>query len=356
MAKIAILSFYSGQIDRGVETFVYELSKRLIPKHQVTVFQAGKIIQNQNVRTYQYNFKVKNQKSKENILTRFYLDSESLKILLFTLSTISKITKGKFDVIIPVNGGWQSLILRICSKLTGSKVLVTAHAGIGADDAWNIFTRPDVFVALTKEETEWARNISSEVNIQNIPNGVDLSKFNPKIKAKNIGLAKPIVVCSSALVPYKRIDMTIRAVAKTKDMSLLLLGDGVLSGQIDSLGKRLLGTRYLRLTPNYADMPSLYRTGDVFTLASKTEAFGISYLEAMACNLPVVTTNDGSRSEIVGNAGIMTEVTNAEKYAKDLQIAQKTKYRNIPYDQALKFSWNKIALKYSNLISQLAKN
>ena len=73
----------------------------------------------------------------------------------------------------------------------------------------------------------------------------------------------------------------------------------------------------------------------------------------MACNLPVVATNDSSRAEIIGSAGILTDPANIEQYAKDLELAVKTNYKNIPYTQALKFSWNKIAQSYADLISQL---
>ena len=124
-------------------------------------------------------------------------------------------------------------------------------------------------------------------------------------------------------------------------------------GFIDILGKRLLGKRYLRLVIPYEQIPSYYRAAKVFTLASKTEAFGISYVEAMACNLPVVTTSDKSRHEIIGDAGILTHPEDINQYATDLEIAAKTHYRNIPYNQALKFSWNKTAEMYLELIRHI---
>src|SRR3990167_4080089 len=100
--------------------------------------------------------------------------------------------------------------------------------------------------------------------------------------------------------------------SKRKNLSLLVLGDGQLHGAIDTLGKRILQGRYLRLVVPYKQIPSYYRSGSVFTLASETEAFGISYVEAMACNLPVVTTADDSRAEIIGPAGILTNPNNIE--------------------------------------------
>ncbi len=353
MANIAILSFYSGIVDRGVETFAYEISKRLSKKHRITIFQAGSRIQNPDIRTYQIKSFAKIPHATGNLLSKIYLDMQSFKILFFTVKTFSKLKSGKYDVIVPLNGGWQIVLIRIFAVITKSKILVSGHAGIGADDAWNIFFHPDVFIALTHAEEKWAKRLTNEVKIKTIANGVDLSRFHPKVKPKKIKLSKPIAICTSALVPYKRIELTIKAVSKCKNLSLLLIGEGQEQGYLDTLGKRLLGSKYLRLVVPYQEMPRYYKVADVFTLASKSEAFGISYTEAMACNLPVVTTNDHSRAEIIGDAGILTDPQNTEMYAKDLQIALKTNYRNTPYNQALKFSWNKIALLYSNEIDEI---
>lgn len=360
MANIAICSFYSGVVERGVETFAYEVSKRLIKKHQITIFQAGSTHFWKKAQTKTSHLKVKEikafaqpPKSRKGFLGKLYLDLPSFKILLFSLRILPYFLKGKFDLVIPLNGGWQTLIFRIFSKFTQTKLLISGHAGIGSDDAANLLLRPDVFVALTQAQADWVQKLTPEVKTVVIPNGVDLFRFNPKIKPKDLPLEKPIVICASALVSYKRVDSTIKAVARAKNLSLLVLGDGEMRGFIDILGKRLLGRRYLRLVVPYEQIPSYYRAAKVFTLASKTEAFGISYVEAMACNLPVVTTNDSSRQEIVGDAGILTDPSNIDLYAKDLSIASQINYKNIPYTQALKFSWNKVAQKYSSLIETM---
>lgn len=354
MKKIAILSFYSGIVERGVENFTYEIANRLSQKYSVTVFCSGQINPEKfKVKVYKSNASIPKQTS--GLFSKFYLDLQSFKILFFSLKIIPEIIAGKYDLIIAGNGGWQTVVFRIATKITKAKLLITGQAGIGSDDAWNLFFRPDAFIALTSAQLNWARRLTHEVKSYLIPNGVDLSLFNPKVKKRQLNLKKPIVVCASALVPYKRVDLSIKAVAKAGNMSLLVLGDGQLKGSIDSLGKRLLGDRYRRLVVPYKEIASYYRSADVFTLASQTEAFGISYIEAMACNLPVVTTTDSSREEIIGNAGILTDPENIEKYAKDLKIAAATNYKNKPYAQSLKYSWNKIAAIYIDLITDILK-
>lgn len=55
------------------------------------------------------------------------------------------------------------------------------------------------------------------------------------------------------------------------------------------------------------DLPLLYNCADLFVYPSLYEGFGLPPLEAMACGVPVVTSNTSSLPEVVGNAGIMVE-------------------------------------------------
>lgn len=354
MKKIVILSFYSGVVDRGVETFAYEISKRLSQSFNLTLLCGGKL-QPQKFKVKAIKSWASQPKSSKGLLGKFYLDVQSMKIVFFTIKSLNFLIKEKPKLVIPLNGGWQVVILKTLSKFLGFKILISGHAGIGADDAWNLLWRPDIFIPLTSAQSIWAKKLTPEVKMVVIPNGVDLHRFNPKIKPEMVSLQKPIVICASALVPYKRVDLAIRAVAKAGGLSLLVLGDGEQRGAIDSLGKRMLGKRYMRLSVPYQKIPSFYKSCDVFTLASQTEAFGIAYIEAMACNLPIVTTKDKSRTEIVGDAGILVNTNNLNKYAKALQYAAKKDFKNKPYSQSLKFSWNKIAENYVSVIQTLVK-
>src|SRR3990167_680824 len=214
MSKIAFLSFYSGFVERVVETYVCELGTRLAKKHEVTVFQGGKShLWYGQAKIDQNNFKVNDINSigsgfnfGNTFLRKFYLDWWSLKILLFSLKAVFKVTRGKYDLVVPMNGGWQTVIYRLLSKFRNFKILISAQAGIGRDDAWNLFWKPDIFVALTKVEEKWANRFAPEVKKTLIPNGVDLFKFNPKVSPKKLALKAPIVVCAADFgVKFKKI-------------------------------------------------------------------------------------------------------------------------------------------------------
>ena len=346
--KIAFLNIYQGIVSRGAENFVKEVSSRFKEKHQVDVFSAEGKISEQKARS-QTPLTLWGK-----ILYKFFLDSHSRRVLLFTVSVLPKILKKNYDWIIPVDGGWQVLVLKICQvfKLAKFKILVSGQAGIGRDDLRNLRMRPDVFVALTQRAEKWAKEIVPKVRVVYIPNGVDLKKFNPKVKPAKINLEKPIIICVAGLNPYKRVDLTIKAVAELEKGSLLVLGDGPEREKIKSLGQKLLGQkRFLRTTIPYEEVPSFCTACDLFTLVSESsEAFGSAYLEAMASGLPVVATDDENRREIIGGAGIFINPENLEEYAQALEKALEIDFGNKPCQQAQKFSGDKIASQYEEIM------
>ena len=359
--KIAILSFYSGHSKRGVETFVEDFSKRLSGKYKVIIYQTGKTATEKRI-TEKINMAINwNKKSFSTGFFRYlYLDYFSRKIFKFTIEALKQAKKMNPDIIIPVNGGWQTLLCRLFCWLYGKKMVIAGHAGFGWDDRFNLYCYPDAFVALSGKSAKWAKKVCPIAKIAEIPHGVDLHQFTPVGKKINLNLQKPIILSVSALQDYKRIDKTIKAVAGLEKGSLLLIGTGDKQQQkkIDLLGNNLLGNkRYLRIQVNHRDIPKYYRSADLFTLVSgPSEAFGLVYLEALAGNLPVVATDDELRHEIVGQAGLFVkEPIETEKYTDALQKTLDKKWGNIPRKQAEKFSWDKAAEKYEKLFESLNK-
>lgn len=348
--KIAFLNIYQGVVSRGAENFAKEISSRLNEKYKVVIYSASGKITEEKARS-QTPLTLFGK-----ILYKFYLDAHSRRVFWFTFSVLPDVVRNKYDWVIPVDGGWQLLILKLVQlmKLGRFKILVSGQAGIGRDDIRNLRMNPDVFVALTRRAEEWAKEVRGRdgVRVEYIPNGVDLERFNPEVEPVKLNLEKPIVICVAGLNLYKRVDLTIGAVSKLKKGSLLLLGDGPERDRIDELGNKLLrDRRYLRTTVAYDDIHKYYAAADLFTLVSESsEAFGSAYIEAMACGLAVVATDDEMRHEIVGEAGLFVDPTNIESYVETLKKALKIDWDDKPRQQAEKFSWDKIASQYETIM------
>jgi len=347
--KIAFLTLYSGFVNRGVETFVKEVAGRLAKNHEVVVFQAGPSKGGEKYKVVQTKILLDwTQKDASGTLKRkFFVDYWSRATLRFVLKILPALWQRKFDVIIPTDGGWETLICRILTWLQRKKMIISGQSGPGYDDRWNLFWCPNTFVALTSQAEKWVERACFRVKVVMIPNGVDLEKFTPTLRPKQIGLPKPIILCASALTPSKRIDLTIKAVAKLENASLLVVGEGDLKDELEKLGKKLLGKRFLLTSAKHEEMPHFYAAADLFTMVSVPwEAFGIVYVEAMASGLPVVATDTEARREIMGEAGLFVEPTDLFNYCAVIKKALEINWGEKPRQQAQKFSWDKITFQY----------
>lgn len=319
--KVAILSYYSGSVNRGVETFVSELSSRVKPDFNVKVYQQkpGKIIMPDK-------------------------PFNSLVIAFFSLRILFSLAFNPPDILIALNNNWMSLFSKIFCFFFKSKLILAGFAGIGRIDKLNLWLNPDSFICCTQAQANWAKTINSRAKLTTIPIGVNTDRFKPEGKKIALNLKPPIVLCVAGPEKYKRVDLAINAVKPTK-ASLLVVG--AQSTSTNKLGKKILGQRYQNLD-------SVYRSVDLFTLPSEsTEAYGITILEALASGLPVIVNNDSIRQELVGQAGVLIDPSHLNLYTQTIIENLASKNKPIFRHQALKFSWDRIAEQYQQLWQSL---
>ena len=337
--KIVFLILKRGEGIRGAEVFVQEVSKRLGVRNKVDVI-TGKV----------------GDLPRWPLLWRAYLDPWGLAVAWFTLKKAPTLWSEKYDVVVPVNGGWQPAIVRLLTWLRGGKMVISGQSGKGWDDRNNLWCFPNMFVSLSTKLKNWAKAANPFVKVEQIPNGVDLIRFNPSGKKVDFKLERPVILSVGALEEDKRMDLVLKAVARFSQGSLVVVGRGSQEGKLAAMGERLLKGRFLITSFDFDMMPQVYRGADLFTLASPWyRSFEIVIVEAMASNLPVVVNNDEIRAEIVGDAGLLVDPTNSEEYAGIIKNALDKHWGEKPRMRAKKFDWDEIAGQYEELFESLTK-
>lgn len=102
------------------------------------------------------------------------------------------------------------------------------------------------------------------------------------------------------------------------------------------------------------DLPAIYSQCDIFLYPSLRESFGIPMLEAMSCNVPVITSNTSSMPEIAEDAAHIINPFNPEEITQGIiEILNNEAYRKSLCDKGMKrskqFSWKNMAKEYLKL-------
>lgn len=149
---------------------------------------------------------------------------------------------------------------------------------------------------------------SSEEKIEKIPNIMtdmeEVTEQEAKKIIENLGIEKDYILSLSRLHPIKNIDDLIKAFDRIKDeyeIDLVIAGDGE---EEDDL-KRLVNDLDLKERVHFVGRvegktkTALYKEASIFGLQSSREGFGITLLEAMSQQTPIVASNVGGIPEVV---------------------------------------------------------
>jgi glycosyltransferase involved in cell wall biosynthesis len=291
------------------------------------------------------------------LLRRFSTHPEvALEYLTSFFPSATRLLKFPADLIFPCNDYGGLAMAAFIRALLGTPILFTEHHGLIAEGNLlkrNLRFRPNRLVVFSEQIANFARNLQPTQPVSVIPNGVNLERFTPEGVSLDTGLTGVVVLCVASLKrgSYKRVESVIEAVSRLPQASLLLCGDGSDRDYFQSLGNKLLGVkRFAIYTVTHEQMPEVYRSANVFTLPSLNEPFGLSYLEAMACGLPVVAPDDQMRRYLVGNGGIFCDVTEPDIYSRAIAEAVSQDWGDKPRQNALRFGWDAIAISYRDLI------
>ncbi|MCH1543786.1 MAG: N-acetyl-alpha-D-glucosaminyl L-malate synthase BshA [Bacteroidia bacterium] len=234
---------------------------------------------------------------------------------------------------------------------------------------WSI-NNSDAVTAVSKslvEDTLEHFQVKGEVLV--IPNFIDFDRFNKKPKEHFKKAIAPnnekILVHTSNFRKVKRVDDVIRLfhiVQHEIPSKLLLIGDGPERSNIEKTCRELKVCDKVTFLGKQEAIEEILSVCDLFILPSERESFGLSALEAMACEVPVISTNAGGLAEvnIHGKTGYTSEIGNYEEMAQfALDLLQNDKklesFRHAALEQANKFNLEDIRLQYIELYKKLIK-
>ncbi|GAC1305391.1 MAG: N-acetyl-alpha-D-glucosaminyl L-malate synthase BshA [Mucilaginibacter sp.] len=164
-----------------------------------------------------------------------------------------------------------------------------------------------------------------ENDIRVIPNFIDLSRFNLKAKdhfKKAIApFGEKIIVHTSNFRKVKRTEDVIKIFAKLIKKipaKLLMVGDGGERSSCEELARELGVGEDVRFLGKQDAIEEILSVSDLFLMPSESESFGLAALEAMACKVPVISSNAGGLPElnIDGVTGFLKDVGDVDGMAE----------------------------------------
>ncbi|MFK7829779.1 MAG: glycosyltransferase family 4 protein [Congregibacter sp.] len=155
-----------------------------------------------------------------------------------------------------------------------------------------------------------------EKNIQLVYNGIDTAIFRPHAEISRKPLQ--LMTTASADAPLKGLRYLLEAykvlLMSYPELELLVVGRLEPGGKTEQLLDRLELRDRVRFVSGIStgQMVRYYAEATVAVVPSVYEGFGLPAGEAMACAVPVVSSNGGALPEIVGDAGILVPKANTE--------------------------------------------
>ena len=111
------------------------------------------------------------------------------------------------------------------------------------------------------------------------------------------------LITTGRLIPEKHFDMLIQAIANIPSLPLRLsiIGNGAEKYKLQQLINKLQIGHKVRLLGHKSkqEIVTLLQQSDIFVLPSQSETFGVAYIEALACGLPIIATDCGGPRDIV---------------------------------------------------------
>jgi N-acetyl-alpha-D-glucosaminyl L-malate synthase BshA len=209
-----------------------------------------------------------------------------------------------------------------------------------------------------KDDTLCQFNIQRDVHV--IYNFIDFERFRKTNKEHFKKIIAPegerIVAHTSNFRKVKRVEDVVRIFKKIHEKissKLLMIGDGPERQNVEQLCRELGLRDEVRFLGKQDAIEELLAICDLFLIPSESESFGLAALEAMACEVPVISSNSGGLPEVNehGVTGFLSDPGNVDEMAQyAVQILENeemlAQFRANALAQAQRFDIERILPEY----------
>ena len=213
-----------------------------------------------------------------------------------------------------------------------------------------------------KEDTFRLFSIKKEIEV--IPNFIEIKPENTLevVKCDRAMMAQPhekIITHISNFRKVKRIEDVVKIfynIQKEVPSKLMMVGDGPEKQNAEYLCQTLGILDKVIFFGNSSEIDKILCYSDLFLLPSETESFGLAALEAMACGVPVISSNSGGLPEvnINGFSGYLSNVGDVDHMSKNAisilnDEVKLSQFKKNAKEVALRFEIHKILPQYEAL-------
>lgn len=262
----------------------------------------------------------------------------------------------------------EKIYIPVVTTLHGTDITLVGKDPAYAPSVTFAMNKSDGLTAVSnslKQETLTFFAVQKEIRV--IPNFIDFNRFK-KINKDHFKLAiapqgEKILTHVSNFRKVKRIDDVIRVfniLQRTIPCKLLLIGDGPERQNLEQLCRELQLCDHITFLGKQDAVEELLAISDLFIMPSNNESFGLSALEAMACEVPVISSNAGGLTEvnIHGLTGYLSEIGDVEDMAANsLKILENEtlhqQFRQNALQQAQRFDIHTIVPIYEEYYEQI---
>ena len=367
--KIAMYNLTTTTKLGGIETFNWGIAKSLAERGHIVHIYGGKGDFREDVPkgVSIFTFPFVRQKFIPNLGSRFRKFAERLS---FGLTSFAALFKGRYDLIY-VHKPYDLLTALLLSKLRGARVVF----GSGGTEFFSgygwLVRRVDHFFACSEFN---AKQIEKYCGVKPaiLPNGINTELFRPigpdlhlRKSILQISDEEKVIISACRLVGWKGLDYSIKAISellkKGTPVRYLIIGDGEDRERLQLLAVELDiadNVTFLGSIKN-SGLVVYYSIADVAVFPSiANETFGISIAEAMACGVPVVSTDVGGIPGVVAeDTGLLVTARRVDELTLAIEVLLNDEPKAESFGRAARerivenFSWDIIAEKFVRYIN-----